>query len=296
VLRKKIANIINLNNFTPKVYMNQDVIYLILSIYNIFILFTVLTTKDFKYLVFCLMWCLFALKIRWDTITYLNFTMMLLVLIISIFKLVHRNDRKKFFFIPPFLAFIPLMLYFTLKNENGFEIKHVFGPGNYTVIHGGSISFLNHHSKSNSQRFAADIVKLNSRFFSSRNNFFSEELEHFESYQTTIFAPCEGKVISLENGKNDVNFNKDLSDLKGNYLEILCSEGTKVLLAHLHKGSIRVGLNVNVKTGDAIALIGNSGNSSEPHLHIQANNFSDGLPIDLRYNGRRLFRNKLLVN
>jgi murein DD-endopeptidase MepM/ murein hydrolase activator NlpD len=42
-----------------------------------------------------------------------------------------------------------------------------------------------------------------------------------------------------------------------------------VLLAHLRRGSLRVGVGDRVRRGDRLAECGNSGNSTEPHLHRQ---------------------------
>ena len=46
--------------------------------------------------------------------------------------------------------------------------------------------------------------------------------------------------------------------------------GVFVLLAHLRAGSFRVGVGDVVQTGQVIAQCGNSGNSTEPHVHLQA--------------------------
>jgi murein DD-endopeptidase MepM/ murein hydrolase activator NlpD len=67
----------------------------------------------------------------------------------------------------------------------------------------------------------------------------------------------------------------------GNHLVIDISGGRYIMLAHLRQGSIRVAIGDRVTAGQAIAEIGNSGNTTEPHLHIQAFNLpSFGLAID----------------
>ncbi|WP_260412143.1 M23 family metallopeptidase [Alkalihalobacillus sp. TS-13] len=47
-----------------------------------------------------------------------------------------------------------------------------------------------------------------------------------------------------------------------------------------------------VKKGEEIGLVGNSGNTSEPHIHIHAGKDGKGVPI--RFNGRFLVRNSLV--
>ena len=55
----------------------------------------------------------------------------------------------------------------------------------------------------------------------------------------------------------------------GNYIVLRQNSGWYVLLAHLQRGSISVQPSDFVNIGDKLARCGNSGNSSEPHLHIQ---------------------------
>ena len=60
------------------------------------------------------------------------------------------------------------------------------------------------------------------------------------------------------------------------------------MYAHLQPGSIRVKVGDKVKTGQVLGLVGNTGNSSEPHLHFQLMNAnsplgSEGLPYTLSY-------------
>jgi murein DD-endopeptidase MepM/ murein hydrolase activator NlpD len=73
-----------------------------------------------------------------------------------------------------------------------------------------------------------------------------------------------------------------------------------VAVAHLLRGSVTVNAGELIKTGQAIAKIGNSGNTSEPHLHIHARKPStsssilggEGVPIV--FEGRFLVRNSLV--
>ncbi len=44
---------------------------------------------------------------------------------------------------------------------------------------------------------------------------------------------------------------------------------TFVALAHLRRGSLRVGPGERVSAGDVVGECGNSGNTSEPHVHLQ---------------------------
>ena len=51
---------------------------------------------------------------------------------------------------------------------------------------------------------------------------------------------------------------------------LIDSGGIIVALCHLQRNSIQVTRGQRVQTGDALGRCGNSGNSTEPHLHVQA--------------------------
>lgn len=54
----------------------------------------------------------------------------------------------------------------------------------------------------------------------------------------------------------------------GNYLVIAHSDGTFGVYWHMKKNGIQVAVGGTVARGDNIALSGNTGNSSTPHLHF----------------------------
>ena len=76
--------------------------------------------------------------------------------------------------------------------------------------------------------------------------------------------------------------------LAGNHVVIeLSPTGPYVLLAHLRRGSTRVSVGELVAAGQQLAGCGNSGNSTEPHLHLQVSDSIDwkrahGLPLAFR--------------
>jgi murein DD-endopeptidase MepM/ murein hydrolase activator NlpD len=55
----------------------------------------------------------------------------------------------------------------------------------------------------------------------------------------------------------------------GNHVVLDLGGGVYAVLAHLRRGSVRVRPGDRVATGQQLAECGNSGNSSEPHLHFQ---------------------------
>jgi murein DD-endopeptidase MepM/ murein hydrolase activator NlpD len=73
----------------------------------------------------------------------------------------------------------------------------------------------------------------------------------------------------------------------GNHVILELGGGEFVLLAHLRAGSLRVRPGDRVGTGQPVGECGNSGNSTEPHLHLQVMDSADllkarGLPVAFR--------------
>lgn len=73
----------------------------------------------------------------------------------------------------------------------------------------------------------------------------------------------------------------------GNHVTIRDDEGRYALVAHLQRGSVAVAVGDTVRAGDRIASCGNSGNSSEPHVHAQLMDravpwVAQGLPMAFR--------------
>jgi murein DD-endopeptidase MepM/ murein hydrolase activator NlpD len=91
----------------------------------------------------------------------------------------------------------------------------------------------------------------------------------------------------------------DRAHMIGNHALLACGEH-HVLLAHLRRGSLRVALGAEVAAGDRIGAVGNSGNSSEPHLHLHVQTPGtaeapiSGDPLPFTVAGRYLVRNDVL--
>lgn len=82
----------------------------------------------------------------------------------------------------------------------------------------------------------------------------------------------------------------EFESLEGNYVYIRIEEsGTYLLLNHLKQGSVVVSVGDKLEPGDLLGRVGNSGTSSEPHLHIHHQRqdptkvlhplFAEGLPL-----------------
>ena len=94
---------------------------------------------------------------------------------------------------------------------------------------------------------------------------------------TNIVAVQSGKVIGLAEDFEDVQDGVvDVSLInKANYINIEHSDGTRASYVHLTKNGVLKSIGDNVVQGEVIALSGNSGWSTRPHLHFQLNKCID---------------------
>src|SRR5699024_9710483 len=99
----------------------------------------------------------------------------------------------------------------------------------------------------------------------------------------------------------------DPDNLLGNYLLLYCDdispayeEGITLLFAHLKKDSLNVQQGEQIKAGQELGRVGNTGNTSEPHLHLHAvegkiTDFEDiaytGKGVPMTFNGKFFRRN-----
>lgn len=86
--------------------------------------------------------------------------------------------------------------------------------------------------------------------------------------KTPILAAREGVVVELEQKFNKGGVDRFYYD-KANFISILHEDGTLARYLHLMQNGVKVRLGENVKRGQLIGLSGNTGYSSDPHLHFQ---------------------------
>lgn len=82
---------------------------------------------------------------------------------------------------------------------------------------------------------------------------------------------------------------------------LISCQGVEILLAHMMQGSVRVREGETVNNGEILGRIGNSGNTSQPHLHIHAETggapgeILNGNGVPMTFKGRFLVRNSLVM-
>ena len=158
------------------------------------------------------------------------------------------------------------------------------------------------------QTYAIDFVAVDSRGRTGsavdwRTFLGTEPAERFVGYGAPILAPADGRVALVHDGEPDhearrspvtalpylltqgSRLRRGLGAITGNHVVLALAEGGPyVALVHLRPGSLRVVVGDRVSVGQPIAACGNSGNSTQPHLHIQVMDSTDlitarGLPM-----------------
>ncbi len=139
--------------------------------------------------------------------------------------------------------------------------------GTWNVLWGGRTWEDNPHSSVNDQRFALDLfVWKGSGSFEGDGT----KNEQYFCWGRPVVAPAEGRIVFVDEGVYDnlpgrVNPGK----LYGNSIVIEHGNGEYSLLGHLMRGSIQVKPGDRVRAGQLLGKAGNSGVSTEPHLHYQ---------------------------
>ncbi|MCF8236219.1 MAG: urea transporter [Bacteroidales bacterium] len=94
--------------------------------------------------------------------------------------------------------------------------------------------------------------------------------EDFYCYNKPVIAPADGLVVELQDGFDDNRIgDMDLEHNWGNSIVIKHAEKIYSQVSHIRPDSFKVQIGDQVKKGDIIAYVGNSGRSPEPHMHFQ---------------------------
>ena len=139
--------------------------------------------------------------------------------------------------------------------------------GLWYVFWGGRTVAENYHAAYPDQRFALDL--LVTRGDSSYRGD-GTELSDYYCFGRPLYAPGAGVVIDTVPDLPDQAIGqRDMENIGGNYVIIDHQNGEFSFLGHLRQGSLEVAAGDRVEAGDPVGRCGNSGNSSEPHLHYQ---------------------------
>jgi hypothetical protein len=161
------------------------------------------------------------------------------------------------------------------------------------------------------ETYAIDFLAVDDRHRTARSRDWrtylaTEPADRFFAFGRPLLAPADGTVVHVHDGEVDHaarraqlrllgyalnqqnRLRQGIPAIAGNYLIIELQVGNGfIALVHLRAGTLRVAVGDAVRTGQQIAECGNSGNSTQPHVHVQMMDSIDlsvarGIPIAFR--------------
>ena len=174
--------------------------------------------------------------------------------------------------------------------RNTTKIKLPF-KGEWSVTWGGDTKEQNYHVESVAQKNAFDFLIYDEKGLTHKGT--GEANEDYYAFGKDLYAPCDGEVVLVVDGIKD-NIPGVLNPIyiPGNTVIIKTANGEFAFFAHFKQHSIVVKQGQKIRTGELLGLCGNSGNSSEPHLHFHLQNVEDMI----KATGAKCFFDQLKVN
>ena len=174
--------------------------------------------------------------------------------------------------------------------RNVSKLKLPFNE-DWTVLWGGDTTELNYHVIDKAQKNAFDFVITDKKGKSYKND--GKINEDFYAFGKQIIAPTDGEVVLVVDGIKD---NKpgipNPVYVPGNSIIIKTLNDEYLFFAHFKQYSIKEKQGQKVKQGEVLGLCGNTGNSTEPHIHFHIQNVEN---INKATGAKSYFEN-ILVN
>lgn len=179
-----------------------------------------------------------------------------------------------------------MTLYRTFPSEHDDDPSRVVMElpldGAITVAWGGPSARVNHHVRYPAERWGYDLlVMMDGRTHTGSG----DAVADYYVYGRPVRAPADGIVAGIHDGEPDAAPGEpDRLRRGGNRIVLQVAPEEYLFLMHLEAGSIRVTPGQPVRRGEVIARVGNSGNSTEPHLHLHlqdtpTHDWGQGIPF-----------------
>jgi hypothetical protein len=138
-------------------------------------------------------------------------------------------------------------------------------------------------------RFTIDWFKVDEQGRFSRGD--RSRVASWYGYGADVLAVADATVVAVRNSMAESatveHVDHGLEKEGGNFVTLDLGDGRYVHYEHLKPGSVRVQAGDRVRDGDVVAQLGNTGNTSGPHLHMHVSNSAaslggEGIPWELR--------------
>ncbi len=187
---------------------------------------------------------------------------------------------------------LTLLTYYDVAPASGDAVAVEFPlTGQWLAGQAGRSLLTNHHTLGGDQGYAVDLVRRLPGGTTRSGP--KGDLEAYAAFGEPVLSPVAGTVVRAVTDLPDQPIGgSDRVNRTGNSVVLRLASGEFVLLAHLRQGSVRLRPGQAVEAGALIGQVGNSGNTSEPHLHLQAMTAVEGgQALRLRFQDVQLTRN-----
>jgi hypothetical protein len=123
------------------------------------------------------------------------------------------------------------------------------------------------------QRFAIDWMKLDAEGRLVHGD--PSDVHNYVGYGADVLAVADGTIVGMLDTLGDQKPGSlpdpktiNIQNVDGNHVVLDLGNGVYAFYAHLQKGSISVAIGDKVKRGQVLGKLGNTGNTSAPHLHF----------------------------
>jgi len=167
-----------------------------------------------------------------------------------------------------------------VNQEEAIILAPAFKGGGWVDMNGCCLEIGPHRFVTNpvngtldpSEQFAIDWIKVDAQGKAFRTD--GKASEDWLCYGVELLAVAPGTVVESVRDMPDVPpgaapANLTIAEFTGNHVTLDLGNGRYAVYAHMAPHSVAVHVGDQVKTGDKLGLLGNSGNTTGPHLHFQ---------------------------
>lgn len=162
--------------------------------------------------------------------------------------------------------------------------------GRWTALNSPATKVPSHGVRAYGQAFAIDVLRARPPDAPAKIGWGvgMRRAESYPSFGSPVLAVADGTVVRASGRQRDHRSRASWPALAfmlivegavrelggapfvlGNHLVVDHGDGVYAAYAHLRRGSLLVGVGDRVEAGQHLADVGSSGNTTEPHLHVQ---------------------------